>query len=293
MTLSIITLNFNKPELTKNCLESLYAVYSKEFNNEKFECIIVDNNSENDSVAILTTAIKKNTYKNMYVIKNKKNSGFGGGNNIGAINAKGKYLLFLNNDTVVKDNGFVKMVEYMEKHKNIGILGGPLKNLDGTAQVSTGRFYTLLTATMLLLGLQRVGLIDKTPVKIEKVDWVKGALMMIRKEIFNQLKGFDENIFMYTEDMELCYRARKEGYEIYFYPDVVVLHKDHGSSNRTFAIVNIYKNLQYFYKKHRPFWEYGIIYFLLKSKALLLIIVGKMLHNTYLTNTYGQALAVL
>ncbi len=114
---------------------------------------------------------------------------------------------------------------------------------------------------------------------------------MIRKEVFDKLGGFDEKIFMYTEDMELCYRAHLAGYQIYFYPGMDIRHKDQGSSNRTFAIVNIYKNLQYFYKKHRPLWENILIKFVLKTKAIALLALGKLLHNSYLTNTYEQALA--
>lgn len=293
MKLSIVSLNFIKKELTMQCMESLYAVYSEEFKKNEFEFIVVDNASGNNSVEVLENFIKKNNYKNFQVIANKKNAGFGGGNNAGAAQAKAKYLLFLNNDTQVKDNGVADMVSYLEKNPSIAILGGPLKNTDGTPQPSSGKFYTLISALMLLLGFQRFGFLDQSPSTIEKVDWVKGALLMIKKDVFEKLGGFDEKIFMYTEDMELCYRAHKSGYAVYFYPYVSVLHKDQGSSNRTFAIVNIYKNILYFYKKHRSFGEYVFISFLLKSKAILLIIIGKILHNTYLTTTYEQALAVL
>ena len=115
---------------------------------------------------------------------------------------------------------------------------------------------------------------------------------MIRSEVFTRLGGFDEKIFMYTEDMELCYRAKLAGYAVYFYPDVKVFHADQGSSNRTFAIVNIYRNLLYFYQKHRSHKEYLYIKTLLRTKAFALIAAGRLTKNEYLTQTYEKALKV-
>jgi len=145
-------------------------------------------------------------------------------------------------------------------------------------------------AILLLLGMQRFGLIDKNPTVIKQVDWIKGGLFAMKKEIFEKLNGFDENIFMYTEDMELCYRAKLKGYKIFFYPDVTVLHAEHGSTNRTFAIVNIYKNLLYFYKKHKSLTQYSILKTILIIKAIILIGIGKLTGSVYLKKTYLEAL---
>lgn len=293
MKLSIITLNFKKSELTLRCLASLHEQFEKELHNGEMEVLVVDNKSPDDSVTILTEAIKKNKYKNITLYPNKENAGFGPGNDFGAQKAKGTYLLFLNNDTEVKDKGLLDMVSYMEKHKDVSILGGQLRNFDGSLQASTGKFYTPFNATLLLLGMQKYGSLDKSPTTVSEVDWVKGAILMIRRDVYAALGGFDPKIFMYTEDMELCYRARKAGYKVYFYPDIKVFHADQGSSNRTFAIVNIYKNLLYFYKKHRSNLEYTYLKYLLWSKAKSLVIIGKITHNSYLTDTYEKALAVL
>lgn len=293
MKLSIITLNFKKSDLTIRCLDSLQEQFAKELQDNKMEVIVVDNKSPDDSVAILESAIKKKKYKNITLYPNEKNSGFGAGCDFGAKKAKGDYFLFLNNDTVVKDRGIWEMVSYLENHKKIAILGGQLRNFDGSRQPSSGKFYTPFNAVLLLLGMQKYGLLDRSPTTISEVDWVKGAILLIQREMYQKLGGFDPNIFMYTEDMELCYRARQAGYKIYFYPAIQVLHEDQGSSNRTFAIVNIYKNLLYFYKKHRSKLEYQFIYTILKIKAQLLIKFGTITHNSYLTSTYEQALSVL
>lgn len=293
MKLSIITLNYNKPQLTLACIYSLHKEYKDELKNGVMEIIIVDNKSTDDSVRVLKKEIAKNKFSNTHLIAHTKNGGFGAGNNVGANAAKGKFLLFLNNDTEVKDVGIMKMVSYMESRPTLGILGGQIRNSDSSPQASAGSFYTLGKVLLLLMGMQKYGLLDKSPKKIEKVDWVKGALLMIRKSVFQQIHGFDENIFMYTEDMELCFRAKKAGFSSYFYPYIMVLHEEHGSTNRTFAIVHIYKGLVYFYKKHMQPWQLWVLTCILKVKAHILIFVGKLLHKEYLLSTYEQALNVL
>lgn len=291
MKLSIVSLNFKKPQLTLTSMESLYSSYKKQFEEKEFEYIIVDNHSEDDSAKILSQAVKK--YQGFSLIESPENNGFGAGNNVGSKHAKGEYLLFLNNDTEIHGDGISQMVEFLDKHPEVGIVGGELKNFDGTPQSSVGKFFRLIPVLLLLLGMQRFGVTDKNPATISEVEWVKGALLMIRKDLFEKLHGFDEKIFMYTEDMELCYRASKLGVKIYFYPTDGILHKDQGSSNRTFAIVNIYKGILYFYKKHMPVWQVGIIRSLMICKATILVIAGKIVHNTYLSSTYAQALTVL
>lgn len=291
MKLSIISLNFRKPQLTLESMQTLYDTYKEQFEDSLFEYIIVDNHSEDDSAKILSDAVKK--YSGFHFVENPKNNGFGAGNNLGVTHAKGEYLLFLNNDTQIKGDGIMRMVEFLDSHKDAGIVGGELKNFDGTPQASVGAFFTLFPTLLLLLGMQRFGIIDKNPTHISQVDWVKGACLLIRGGLFEKLHGFDENIFMYTEDMELCYRARKSGVAIYFYPTEGILHKDQGSSNRTFAILNIYKNIPYFYRKHMPNWQLSVVKLLLISKATILLILGKITRNQYLTSTYEQALNVL
>jgi GT2 family glycosyltransferase len=182
------------------------------------------------------------------------------------------------------------MADYLNIHLEIAILGGQLYNEDGSKQPSTGKFYTPWYAFLLLFGGQKLGILDKSPSIIQPVDWVKGALLMIRKDDFDQLKGFDEKMFMYMEDMEFCYRAHLAGKSTYFYPEVHIIHKEHGSANKTFAIVNIYTNLLYFYKKHRSPLEYQTIKILSQMKARMLICIGKVTHTPYLTETYTRAL---
>lgn len=287
MTLSIIVLNYNTKELTLKCIRSIVNKYREELKKKEVELIVVDNASTDKSISGIkgimgTTRIK--------ILRNKTNLGFGKGVNKGAKKALGKYLLFLNSDTEVGDKGFMAMVAFLAKNPKIGILGGKLKNPNGSAQASTGKFYTLWNLALMLFGGERLGLLRESPKTARKVDWVSGACMMIRADLFRRLSGFDENFFMYVEDMELCFRGKKMGFEIYFYPNIDVVHEEHGSSNRGFAVNEIYKGLLYFYKEHKSPQQFLVLKFLLISKAIIAIVVGFATNNTYLKSTYSNAL---
>jgi GT2 family glycosyltransferase len=286
LKLSIIILNYNTKDLTLNCINSIVDQYKKELDEGEFEIILVDNNSDDDSLK----AFNRLRTKNLQIIESNENLGFAKGCNLGASKAKGDYLLFLNSDTEIKDQGFVKMVDFLDQNNNVAILGGKLKNLDGTSQLSTGKYYTLISLFLMLLGVERKGLLRESPNEIKSVDWVSGASLMIRKEVFNKIGGFEKELFMYIEDMELCYKARKKGLETYFYPNIMLFHKSLGSSNRSFAIFNIYKGILFFYKKHMPKWQYTLARLMLLMKARLLITFGKLQKNSYYISTYEETL---
>ena len=113
--------------------------------------------------------------------------------------------------------------------------------------------------------------------------------MMVRSEIFKKLSGFDDHLFMYIEDMEFCFRASTHGVWTYFTPDVSVVHEGQGSSDRSFAVRNIFKGILYFHKKHGNKISYHIIYALFKLKSNSLVFAGRMLNNKYLVDTYKDA----
>ncbi len=280
--LSVIILTYNTEKLTSNCVRLLVNNYKNNLQNREVEIIVADNASTDNTVPILRKI------KEIKVVENKENFGFSKGNNLGTKKASGKYILFLNSDVEVKDNGFLRMVEFMDKNPKIGILGSKLSNPDGSSQSSCGNFYTFFNLIFTLFGGD--SLMRKGPNKIEKVDWVSGASLMISRELFKKLKGFDENLFMYIEDMELCFRAKELGFLTYFYPNVKLVHKELGSSsNRGFAILNIYKGILYFYKKHK-IALYPLVRFLLSAKAVISLFIGILTNNAYLKKTYVNAL---
>lgn len=283
---SIIILSYNTKELLRECLKSLY----KNLKGISFEVIIVDNASTDGTSEVVINFIRQPGGSKFKLIENDKNYGFSKGNNIGAKEAKGEYLVFLNSDTEMQDGGLAGMAEFLKAHPTVGILGGRLKNVDGSLQKSSGTFYTLFNLFLMLLGGEKIGMLRKNPSHISQVDWVSGAFMMIRQELFEKLKGFDENFFMYMEDMEICFRAKKLGFGTCFYSNVSALHKGLGSSNRGFAIENIYKGLLHFYKKHKGVMQYDIVRLLLTIKALVAIFIGMLIQNKYLLATYKKAL---
>ncbi len=284
--LSIIILTFNTKELTLECIKSIFQEYEKELETGEFEIILVDNASTDGTV----DAISDIRYPDIKIIKNKENLGFSKGNNKGARNAVGQLVLFLNSDTEVKDKGLLNMVEFLESNEHIGILGGKLENVNGSSQASAGKFYSIFNLFLLLIGGERLGLLRNSPARISKVDWVSGACMMVKREAFEKIGGFEEKLFMYMEDQELCFRAKKAGYKTYYYPFISLLHKERGSSNRTFAIIHIYEGILYFYSKYKPKWQYKLAKSLLFAKAVLIKTLGRIIGNKYYISTYGQAL---
>ncbi len=301
MELSIIILSYNTKDLILQCIKSIIKQYQKELESKKIEIIIVDNNSSDDSAKIIKYYVShlrqdfggqaSIKYGGIKLIENKENVGFAKGCNLGARNAEGKYLLFLNSDTEVRDRGFLQMTDFLEKNKSVGILGGKLLNYDNTLQPSGGNFYNLWNLFLMLIGGERLGFVRKSAKKEESVDWVSGACMMIKRELFGELGGFDEYFFMYIEDMEICFRAKKLGFLTYFFPNLALKHKSLGSSNRAFAIINIYKGILHFYSKHKSYFEYLIAKTLLILKARILILVGLLTFNTGLRDRYKKAIA--
>ncbi len=288
LDLSIIILNYNTKDLILECISSIRQQYKDQFDNEKFEIIVVDNNSTDESLSFL----RKFRFNGFNLIETKENLGFSNGCNLGAKNAKGEYLLFLNSDTQIKDQGFLKMFNFLKDKEKIGILGGKLKNADGSSQLSGGKFYNIPNLLLMLLGMEKFASLRQSPNKIQKIDWVSGACLMVKKSVFEKIGGFEKNIFMYMEDMELCFKAKKRGLDTYFYPEIMLYHKELGSSNRSFAILNIYKGIILFYKKHMPKWQFFLAKTLLYLKSIMLFGFGKLTGNNYLIQTYGETLKI-
>ncbi len=278
---SIIILSFNTEKLLDGCLSSVKQMLKT----SSYEVIVVDNASSDASCGMI-----EKKYPWVKLIKSKENLGFGNGINLGATKAKGEYLLFLNSDAEIKTDGLKDIVSFFEKEVTCGIIGGRLENKDGSYQRSFSNFYGIKDIFLMLFGGDKLETSLYKGDKGREVDWVSGGCMFIRKDIFDKLQGFDKQIFMYIEDMELCFRVRKAGYSIFFNPSFVVKHLGYGSSNREFAIVNIYKGLIYFYKKHKSLFAYYLVKLLLTVKAVLALTLGMVLRKKELVSTYKKAL---
>ncbi|HRN69545.1 MAG TPA: glycosyltransferase family 2 protein [Candidatus Woesebacteria bacterium] len=284
MKVSIIILSYNTGDLLKNCLTSLYS----HLKTPSFEVIVVDNASSDSSVGMIKTY-----FKHVTIIENKENVGFAKGCNIGAKHASGEYLLFLNSDTEIHDpNALTNLLSLMKEEK-VAVAGGLMLNEDKSFQRSFGEFYTLPhVAKMLFLG-EKSEISGQTFNAVQKTDWVSGGFMLVRKTIFEKVQGFDEKYFMYVEDVDLCYRIHKAGYIVVVDPKIQILHVGHGSSNRSFAVINIYKGLSRFYKQHRSSVEYVSLRLLLSLKAYVVMFFATMKGDKALSERYRKALSSL
>jgi|SRR3989344_3455340 len=269
MDLSVIILSYNTRDITDKCLSRLQvAVDRLEKMGSKAEVIVLDNASSDGSVEI----IKKN-HPWATLIESKENTGYSKGNNIAVKRAKYPLILFLNSDVFVEDDTLVRSLEYFSNH-NCDVLGVKLVYENGKLQPSAGDLPNPINSIFWILGLGKIATFHpKSPQffsKEKKVGWVMGAFLLIKKEIFVKLGGFDEKIFMYMDEVDLCKRMNSHGLKVCFTPSIVVTHLHRASSkeNPEIAFSKEIKGISYFLKKY-----YSNSYFLVK----LILILGLIL----------------
>ena len=261
--LSIITISFNTKQIMQDCLDSI----KKHTKGLDYEIIAVDNGSKDGSIEMLREYARK--HPEVIFVDAKDNLGFGRGNNLGAKKARGEYLLFLNSDTLIFDNALKEAVETVRKHPKFGTYSCRLLNADRSFQPSGGHFpgfwnviaWQLFIDDMPLLGTLIPSFHPKQSQydRNRKMDWVTGAFMIIKKNIFDLAGGFDKNIFMYTEEMELCYRLAKLGYPTFYTNRPSIIHLGGASGGSYLALTLEIKNMLYFWKKHMPAWQFPLI----------------------------------
>jgi len=284
MKLSIIIVNYNNPHLIERCLDSIIASAIS----FSYEIIVVDNSSDE------MPKIPRSQDPKIQIVQNKENVGFGRANNQAAKVAKGEFLLFLNTDTEVIDNAIEKLVTFAEDKSNT-IIGPKLLNPNRSPQASCGPFYTLpVTFTMLFLKGDQLGLTRYSPNSVREVDWVSGACLLVRKVDFEKVNGFDDSIFMYMDEIDYCFRAKKKGMRVLFYPEAQFIHIGAATSrDKRDPIYNIYRGLLSFYKKHGNYVQYSMVKLMLFGKALLGLAIGKILKNASLAHAYQKAISYL
>jgi len=280
MDLSVIIVNFNTENLLEDCLTSIFN-QTKGIN---FEVLVIDNASSDGSVAMV-----KKKFPQAVLIANKKNLGFAKANNQGLRQAKGDYALLLNSDTVLKDNPFLKLIKFAQNHLQAGVIGCRLLNKDKSHQPSAAPFFTLPRAILWLTTGDRF--LYSSPSKTQQVDWVMGAALMIKKEAIKKAGLLDEKFFMYMEEQEWCYRIKKEGWQIWFYPEAEIFHLVRGSSpeGRQKVILGIYQGLIFFYQKHFSSRQLIVLKLTLQIKAIGVWLIGVLTNNHDLKETYAKA----
>lgn len=216
MKLSIIIVAYNSENFIEKCVKSLLKNLPS-----SSEVIIIDNNSSDGTVKRL-----KNFLPKILLIESDRNLGFGKANNLAAKKAKGEYLFFLNPDTEVLQPIFDELVEFYEGEKDAGIVSPKLVQMDGRVQESVKRLPTILGAVReYILGIphaySQYAPQTNKPLEVESV---YGAAMLIKKDLFQEVNGFDEKFFLYYEDVDLCKRIKTLGKKIYYYPNVLIKH---------------------------------------------------------------------
>ncbi len=275
--LSVLIVSWNVAPLLRRCLASIAAspgVAVRAADRAlQAEVIVVDNGSSDDSLEVLARE-----FPWAQVICNPVNVGFTRANNQALACAHGRYVLFLNPDAEAVGDALLTMVRYMEAHPDVGALGPQLRYPDGRVQSSRRRFPTLATAFLESTILhqwwpdnpvaRRYHLADRPDDQEQDVDWVMGACLLARREAIEQIGGFDERFFMYSEELDWCRRARMAGWRIVYLPTAQVIHHEGKSSEQVVAARHIHFNISkvlYFRKHHGRFAAEVVRLFLLAT----------------------------
>ncbi|MCS7187152.1 MAG: glycosyltransferase family 2 protein [Armatimonadota bacterium] len=283
--LSIVIVSWNVREDLRECLQSLLGTGDRGLGSGKldFEVIVVDNASSDG-----TAEMVKREFPQVKLIVNEENLGFTKANNIGIRQSRGKYILLLNPDTIVKPNALRALVECAEAHPDAGIIGAKLLNPDGSIQRSARSFPDIGAGLFrnTFLGrlfpnnpfVRRYLLTDFSYDEVREVDWVSGAAMLVRREVFERIGLLDESFWAYCEDVDLCWRAWQAGFKVLFCPSAVIVHKIGRSSDQRLvpSLIQHHRSMWLFYlKNYRK--RYPLILFPLIGLGILMRLGGGLL----------------
>jgi len=253
MDLTISIVNLNTKYLLEQCLNSIYDNVSE----IGFEVFIVDNGSNDGSVQMV-----KEKFPWVKLIENISNVGFARANNQVINKSKSRYILLINSDTILLPGTLATMVGFMDSHPAAGIVGCKLVYGDGTLQRSARRFPTIFDDISESFYLDRffprsrifsrhnLGFWEYD--EIREVDWVSGACLMVRKEAIQDIGLLDERFFMYSEEMDWCFRMRKCGWKVYYKPNAQVVHFEGVSSlhKPEWMYIMLHRSQYLFRRKH-------------------------------------------
>lgn len=213
--LSVVSVTYNNGKNIRDYLATLKKALPK-----RSEVIVIDNHSSDNTAELVGKE------KWLKLIKNESNLGFGSGCNIGAKHSRCEYILFLNPDTVLKHDSLEKLMDFAQNHPDAGIIAPRLISKNGKIQESVTRLPSLLGVAKEYIFGQKNAYSQYAPttnIPIE-VEAAYGAAMLIRKELFNKLGGFDEKYFLYYEDLDLCRKVKKMGLKIFYCPNISIVH---------------------------------------------------------------------
>ena len=286
--ISVIILNFNTLALTKLCIERLLKSKLGKFSME----VIVCDNASTDGTDIMV----KKEFPDVFFIQNGGNIGFAAGNNPGIKKATGRYVLLLNSDTEVSENTIATMIRFMDEHPKAGASTCKLLLMDGSMDPACHRgmptpwnaftYYTklekLFPKAKVFSGYHQL---YKDLSTVHEVDSISGAFFLVRREVINAVGMLDEAYFMYGEDIDWAYRIKEAGWQIWYNPNVTILHKkkqsgrSHTDRERRTKTQSLFiKNNKLFYTKHYekkyPKIVTWLVYLAFNIQSLLLKLFG-------------------
>jgi len=282
--LSIIIVSWNVVDLLRACLNSISNDHALKLSNSdsgyiRTEIIVVDSLSQDT-----TTTMVASEFPYVKLIAQSENVGFTKGNNIGFEQAVGRFLMLLNPDTEIIGDALSRMVDYIEKHQNVGIIGPHTLNTDGTTQSSRRRFPTIATGFFESTWLQNWGpesildrfyVADKPDDGVYDVDWVQGSALLARRQLYQDIGGLDTEFVMYSEELDWCKRAKDAGWRVVYFGEAHIFHHGGKSSEQSGARKHILfqqSKLRYFFKYHGNFVATVLRIFLLSSYLCQILI---------------------
>ena len=289
MDVSVIIVNYNTCDLVKNCITSIM----EKTKNVSSEIIVVDNNSKDGSVETII-----NEFPQVRVFPLKENIGFGKANNIGVQHAKGRYVFFLNSDTILLNDAISILANYLDTHESVALCGGQLFDKE---ENPTGSYLEYPKIKFFLSLVLRGNVTYKElPIYLEGEIpyYISGADMMIRKSFIDKYGAFDPDFFMYYEDTELSYRVRHLGFGVHFVPRAQIVHLHDMSPTERGPIIStldlsIIQSRYLYLKKVMGNGIMKLFLFLHKRKADIAIIVYFMIKNKSKVMTWKKIKSVL
>jgi GT2 family glycosyltransferase len=283
-TVSIVIPNWN----TRGLLDDLLASVQSTTSAESCETVVVDNGSVDGSTEMVETK-----YPWVRLIKNSENRGYAGGNNQGIFAARGKYVLLLGSDTVLREGTVTTLVQFLDAHAKVGAAGCRLLNPDLTPQASCKRFPTLLDGAFTYLSLHRCtqhyNMSDFDFYKTQPVDQPAGTCLLLRRALLNELKGFDEQYRILYNDVDLCRRIWSKGWEIWFVAETELVH--HGSMSTRSAPAGVraemYRNILNYYATNFGWPAYFVLAPILCARLLFTVAAKAVAARLARTRTRG------
>ncbi|MBN1680441.1 MAG: glycosyltransferase family 2 protein [Anaerolineae bacterium] len=285
--LSIIIVSWNVSGLLADCLDSIAAAPVRRTapdgtlhgdSGPSVEVIVIDSASQDDSVAVV-----RDRFPWVHLITETTNIGFTRANNIGLAQARGRCVFLLNPDTLVHKNTLPALLDYLDTHPDVGIVGPQVLNADGTHQSTRRRFPTVWTGIFESTWLQgyaprrvltRFYASDLPDDGTVDVDWVQGCALMARRAVYDQIGGLDTGYVMYSEELDWCKRARLAGWRVVYAGHTTITHYGGKSSEQVDAPRHIYfqqSKLRYFQKYHGRGVSFALRLFLLLSYGFQII----------------------